>query len=83
MSYAHLRWSRPQFCSVLRSAGFQFHCSQPALFIRKRSLQEHDNLIFGQRLEHIDSTARKQRADDLERWVLRGRTDQRMLPFST
>ncbi len=38
-------------------------------------------MLFGQRLQHVHARARKQRGDDLERWILGGGADQANVAF--
>ena len=49
---------------------------KPALFVCERALQQRDDLLLSQRLQHIHAAARKQRGNNFERRILRGRADQ-------
>ncbi len=57
------------------------HLAETALGIAERSAQKHDNLIFGQRLQHVDAAAREQRGVDFERRIFGGGSDQANAAF--
>ena len=50
--------------------GVQSHRAEAAVFIGEGPLEELDDLIFGERAQHIDTRAREQRAIDFERRIL-------------
>src|SRR6185369_1926396 len=54
----------------------QLHRAQPAFFVAQGTLQQFDNLVFGERLEHVHPAAGEQRGDDFEGGILRGGADQ-------
>ena len=50
---------------------------EPALGIRERARQDGDDVVLGERLQHVDPAARQQGGVHLEGRVLRRRADQR------
>ena len=50
--------------------------AEAAFLVGKRALEQGDDLLLGERLEHIDATAREKRGDDFERGIFGGRADQ-------
>ena len=54
----------------------QIHFAQAALAIGERPPQQQHDLVFGERLQHIDAAAREQCRIDFERRILGGRADQ-------
>src|SRR5277367_3676474 len=57
------------------------HFAQSTFGIRERAAQEHHNLIFGQRLQYVDSAAGEQRSVDFERRIFGGSADQANAAF--
>src|ERR1035441_7746123 len=57
------------------------HRAETALAIAQCALQKNDNLIFAQRIQHIDAAAREQRRVDLKRRIFGGRADQANAAF--
>ena len=57
------------------------HLAETALGIAERAAQKNDDLVFGQRVQHIDAAARKQRGVDLERRIFGGGADQANAAF--
>src|ERR1700722_16359951 len=58
------------------AADLHFFRAQPARRVDQRSLQEHDDLLFGVRLQHVHFHPRKQRRNHFERRIFGGRSDQ-------
>ena len=56
--------------------GPEFQRTESALAIGQRPLEQRDDLLFFQRLQHVDAAAREQRRDDFERRILGGRANQ-------
>ena len=52
------------------------HLAQSAFFIGKRATQERDDVLLGERLEHVNARAREQCGDDFEGRILGGCADQ-------
>ncbi len=61
--------------------GRQIHFAETALVVGESPPQQQDDLLFSQRLQHIDAAARQQRRVDLERRILGGRADQPNVAF--
>src|SRR2546423_1081003 len=59
----------------------QVYRPQATLAILKRPPQQDHDLFLGERLQHIDTAARKQRGDNFERRVLGGGPDQANVAF--
>src|SRR6266851_1213619 len=57
------------------------HWAETALGIGEGATQKNDNLIFGQRLQHIDAAAREQRGVDFEGRIFGGSADQANAAF--
>ena len=57
------------------------HLAEAALGVVERAAQKNNNLIFGQRLQHVDAAARKQRGVDFERRIFGGGADQANAAF--
>ena len=51
-------------------------CAEAALLVVQGAAQQRGDLIFAERLEHVDAAAREQRGDDFEGRILGGRADQ-------
>ena len=62
-------------------SGFEMHLAEAALGVAERAAQKHDNLLFGQRLQHVDAAAREQRGVDFERRIFGGGADQANAAF--
>jgi hypothetical protein len=52
------------------------HRAEAAFLVGESSLQEYDDLIFSERLQHVDARAGEQCAVNFKGWIFRGRTDQ-------
>ena len=57
------------------------HLTESAFGIGEGAAQKRDDLLFGQRLQHVDAAAREQRGVDFERRILGGRADQANAAF--